>query len=72
MDALALGRNLDGDDLVHHLDPALDLRRLGRLVAEAIDEGLHARDLFVLVALLLAQPLHALFALDEVAAVVPG
>ena len=72
VDALALGRDLDRDDLVEHLDPALDLRRLGRLVAEAIDERLHPRDLVVLIALLLAQPLHPLFALVQVAAVVPG
>ena len=32
----------------------------------------HARDLFVLVALLLAQPFHPLFALAQVAGVVPG
>ena len=68
--ALALGRDLDGHDFVHHLDPALNLRCLRRLIAEAIDERLHARDLFVLVALLLAEPLHALFTGREIRAVV--
>ncbi len=70
MDALAFRRDLDRHDLVEHLDPALHLRRLGRLVAETVDERLHARDLVVLIALLLAQPFHAFFALVEVAAVV--
>ena len=72
MDALPFGRNLDRDDLLEHLDPALDLRRLGRLIAEPVDEGLHPRDLVVLIALLLAQPFHPRLALAEVVAVVAG
>ena len=63
VDALALGRDLDRHDLVEHLDPALHLRRLRRLVAEAVDERLHPLDLVVLIALLLAQPLHPRVAL---------
>ena len=70
VDLLALGRHLDRHHLLEHLDPALHLRRLGRLVAEPIDEHLDARDLFVLLALGLAQRLDALVVLDEVAAVV--
>ena len=70
MDPLALGRHLDRDDLLEHLDAALHLRGLRRLVAEAVDEHLHARDFFVLLALRLAQPLDARVALDEVVAVV--
>ena len=66
MDALALGRHLDRHDLVEHLDPALHLRRFGRLVAEPIDERPHPRDLVVLLLLRLAQPFHLGFALDEV------
>ncbi len=72
VDTLALRRNLDRDDLLPHLDPALDLRRLGRGVAEAVDEGVHPRQLVILVALLLAEPLHPGFTLDEVGAVVAG
>ena len=72
MHALAFGGNLDRDDLVHHLDPALDLCRLGRLIPEPVDEGLHALDLVVLLALLLPEALHARLALDEEVAVVPG
>src|SRR5207247_1809170 len=62
VDALPLGRDLDRNHLLEHLDPALDLRRLRRLITEAVDERLHPLDLVVLVALLLAQPLHALVA----------
>ena len=68
--SLALRRHLDRHDLLEHLDPALHLRRLGRLVAEAVDEHLDARDFFVLLALGLAQRLDPLVVLDEVAAVV--
>ena len=42
VDALALGRHLDALDLLEHLDAALHLRRLRRLVAEAVDELLDA------------------------------
>ena len=38
--ALALGRHLDRLDLLEHLDPALDLTGLGRLVPEPLDEPL--------------------------------
>ncbi len=69
-DALALGRHLDRHDLLEHLDPALDLRRLGRLVAEPVDEHLHPRDFLVLIALGLAQPLeHRVAQLDVLAVV---
>ena len=69
VDALALGRHLDRHDLVEHLDPALHLRRLRRLIAEPIDERAHPRDLVVLLLLRLAQPFHLRFALDEIARV---
>ena len=70
VDLLALGRHLDRHDLLEHLDAALHLRRLRRLVAEAVDEHLDARDFFVLLALGLAQRLDARVVLDEVVAVV--
>ena len=69
-DALALRRHLDRHHLLEHLDPALDLRRLGRLVAEPVDEHLDPRDLLVLVALGLAQALEHRVALLDVLAVV--
>src|SRR3989442_5193008 len=59
VDRLALGRDFDQDDLFQHLDAALDLRRFGRLVAEPVDEQLHARDFLVLLAFRLAQGLDA-------------
>ena len=70
MHTLALGRHLDGHDLVEQLDPALHLRGLGRLIAEAIDEHLDARDLVVLLFLGRAQPLEPRVAFDQVVAVV--
>ena len=70
VDALALGRDLDRDDLLEHLDPALHLRGLGRLVAEPVDEHLHPRQLFVLLALRLAHAFELRLALGEVVAVV--
>ena len=70
MDALPLGRHLDRHDLLEQLDAALHLRGLGRLVAEAIDEHLHARDFFVLLALGLAQAFEHGVALLDVLAVV--
>ena len=70
MDALALRRNLDRHDLLEHLDPALHLRRLGRLVAEPVDERLHALELVVLLLLALAEQLHARLALLQVRGVV--
>ena len=59
-----------GHDLLEHLDAALHLRGLRRLIAEAIDEHLDARDFLVLLALGLAQLLDARFVRDEVVAVV--
>ena len=70
--ALALGRHLDGDDLLEHLDPALHLRGLRRLVAEPVDEHLDPLDFLVLLLLGLAHPLQPRLALLEVVAVVAG
>ena len=70
MDALPLRRHLDRHHLLEQLDAALHLRGLGRLVAEAIDEHLDARDLLVLLALRLAQPFEHRVALLDVLAVV--
>ena len=70
VDLLALGRHLDRHDLLEHLDAALHLRGLRRLVAEPVDEHLDARDFFVLLALGLAQLLDARLVRDEVVAVV--
>ncbi len=66
VDPLALGRHLDRHHLVEQLDPALHLRGLRRLIAEPVDEHLDARDLLVLLALGLAQRVHARLVLDEV------
>ncbi len=68
--ALPLWRDLDRDDLLEHLDPALDLRGLRRLVAEPVDERVHPLELVVLVALHLAQALHARLAFLQVRGVV--
>ena len=46
--AVVAGIALDAIDLVHRLDPRLGLARLGRLVAEALHERLHPRDLRLL------------------------
>ena len=70
MDLLALERHFDRHHLLEHLDPALDLRRLGRLVAEAIDEHLDARDFLVLLALGFPHLLDARLVRDQVGAVV--
>jgi hypothetical protein len=70
VDLLALGRDFDRDDFLEHLDAALDLRGFRRLVPEAIDEHLHPRDLFVLLALGLPQRLDLGFVRDQVVAVV--
>ena len=70
MDALALRRHLDALDLLEHLDAALHLRRLGGLVAEAVDELLHPGNLLVLMLLGLAQPLDAFGLCIEVLGVV--
>ena len=52
---LPLRGNLDDVDLLEHLDPALDLLRLGRLVAEPLDEALGALHLLLLSGGLCAQ-----------------
>ena len=70
VNALALGRHFEPLDLLEHLDAALHLRGLGRLVAEAIDELLDALDLFVLAPLGVAQPLQARVAFLQVFRVV--
>ena len=70
VNALPLGRHLDRHHLLEQLDAALHLRGLGRLVAEAIDEHLHARDFFVLLSLGLAQAFEHGVALLDVLAVV--
>ena len=70
MDLLALRRHLDRHDFVEHLDPALDLRRLRRLVAEAIDEQFDARDFLILLAFGFAERVDACLVLNEILAVV--
>ena len=60
------GWHFDRHDAVEHLDPALDLRGFGRLVAKPIDERLHPRDFFVLFLLRLPEPFEPRVALDEV------
>ena len=70
MNALPLRRHLDALHFLEHLDAALHLRRLRRLVAEAIDELLHARDLFVLPLLRFAQPIQPGIALHDILGVV--
>src|SRR5262245_19367636 len=68
-DRLPPARRLDALDLLEPLDPALDLAGLGRLVAEAIDEGLHVGDLALLRLALRLEPLLAERAGPEVALV---
>ena len=57
--------DMGGRDLLHAfqgLDPALGLARLGGLGAEALDKGMHVRDLALLafeVRLLVGQPFGA-------------
>src|SRR4029453_12581232 len=68
----AFCRDLDRYNLVEHLDPALNLCRLRRLIAEAIDERFHSRHFVVLVLLALAQLLHARLTLAQVSGVVAG
>ena len=70
VNALSLGRHLDRHDLLEHLDAALYLRGLRGLVAEAVDEHLHARDFFVLLAFGLPQAFEHGVALLDVLAVV--
>src|SRR5439155_17966418 len=63
---------LDALDPVEHLDATLHLTRLGRLVAEALDETFDLRDAFGLVSCLRLEQLAARFALDEKGVVVAG
>ena len=67
---LPLGRHLEALDFVEHLDAALDLRRLGRLIPEAIDEFFDALNVFVLAPFRFAQALEIGFALLEILRVV--
>ena len=67
---LSFGRYLDRHDLLEHLDPALYLRRLRRLVTKPVDEHLDARDLFVLIAFGLSKLFEHRVALLDVLAVV--
>ena len=67
---LALWRNLDRHHFLEQLDAALHLRRFRRLIAEAVDEHLDARDFLVLFALRLTEPLeHRVAQLDVLAVV---
>ena len=70
VDPFPLRRHFDRHDLLEQLDAALHLRGLGRLVAEAIDEHLHARDFLVLLSFGLPQALEHRVALLDVLAVV--
>ena len=71
-----LGRLGQHDELLAHalelLDALLHLARLGRLVAEALDEGLHVLDVALLGGALGAQLLEVVLALAQVARVVAG
>ena len=67
---LPFGRHLDLDHLLEHLDTALDLCGLGRLIAEPVDEHLDASHFLVLLAFGLAQTLEHRVALLDVFAVV--
>src|SRR5688572_32510039 len=70
MNALALGWDLEPLDFFEHLDAALHLRSLGRLVAEAVDELFDPLNLLVLALLRIAQPLEGRVPLLEVLRVV--
>ena len=69
-DLLPLGRHFDRHHFLEHLDAALHLRSLRRLVAEPIDEHLDAPHFLVLLALRLAHRLDARVMREEVVAVV--
>ena len=64
--------DLDPLDLVEHLDPALHLARLGRLVAEALDEALDLGHALGLVARARLEQRVPGLALDEKVVVVAG
>src|SRR5205814_3908905 len=65
-DVPRLALDLDALEAVEHLDPALDLPRLGRLVAEALDEPLDLGDALGLVPRLGEQELAPCLALDQI------
>src|SRR5213595_1513410 len=69
-DVPRLALDLDALEAVEHLDPALDLPRLGRLVAEALDEPLDLGDALGLVSRLGEQELAPRLALDQIVVVV--
>src|SRR5207237_380810 len=71
-DVPRLALDLDALEAVEHLDPALDLPRLGRLVAEALDEPLDLGDALGLVPRLGEQELAPRLALDQIVVVVAG
>ena len=66
MDGLLVRRNLDALDLLQLLDAALHLLGLGRLVAEAIDEGLELLDALALVLVCGDQRIAALLLLGQI------
>ena len=66
---LPFGRHFDWCDLLQHLDPALDLLRLGRLVAKAVDEELYPGDVLVLLLLRGPEPGDPRVAIRQVGAV---
>ncbi len=72
MDLAAGARHLEALDLVEHLDAALHLARLRRLVAEALDEALDLGDALGLVARAGLQQRAAGLALDQEVVVVAG
>src|SRR5439155_218225 len=69
-DPARLAPDLHALDALEHLDAALHLSGLGRLVAEALDEPLDLRDALGLVPRLRLEELPARRALDEVVVVV--
>ena len=72
MNRLLFRRNLDALDLLQFLDAALHLLRLGRLVAEAVDEDFQLLDAFALVAVRGFQLLAPLRLLRQILVVVAG
>src|SRR5262249_35865375 len=70
VDASRRARNLDALDALEHLDTALHLPRLGRLVAEPLDEALDLLDALGLIARLRLQQGMPRLALDEIVVVV--
>ena len=70
VDGLLVRRNLDALDLLQFLDAALHLLGLGRLVAEAVDEGFELLDALALVVVRGVQRVAALLLLREILVVV--